>query len=436
MPAKTSPLAIRGGPKAVTLDPKDLFRWPIVTREDEEAVLGVLRRGAMSGNDVTIQFEHAFARWLGRPYTLGYCNGTASILGALWACGVGVGDEVICPTTTYWASALPTLGLGATVVFADIEPRTLCLDPRDLEHRITRRTKAIVVVHLYGHPADMDPILRIARRHKVRVLEDCSHAHGGLYKGRRIGTLGDVACFSLMSGKPIATGEAGMLATNDRRLWERAVAFGFYERTGQNRWAGAAKPCITDPELIPFAGLPLGGFKHRMNQTCSAMGLVQLKHYPKRMAEIQKAINYFWDGVETVPGLRGHRPPKGSRSTMGGWYIPMGFYDPEQFGGLPVGKFAEAVKAEGCPCVGGIGNGPLHLHPVFQRADIYGHGKPTVIANARRDVRQGPGSLPVAESRAATTFFAPYFRHYRPRVLNQYIAAVRKVAAHYRELLP
>ena len=435
MKAKISKLAINGGPKAVTMDPKDMFRWPIVTREDEEAVLDVLRRGAMSGNDVTIRFEKAFAKWLGVKYALGYCNGTASILGALWACGVGVGDEVICPTTTYWATLMPVLNLGATVVFADIDPRTLCIAPGDIEHRITRRTKAICLVHLYGHPADMDPIMKIARRHKIKVIEDCSHAHGGLYKGRKIGTIGDVACFSLMSGKPIPTGEAGILATRQRPLWERAVAFGFYERTSQNRWAKADQRCITDPELAKFAGLPMGGFKHRMNQTCSAMGLVQLKHYPKRMAEIQKAMNYFWDGVEKIPGLRGHRPPKGSRSTMGGWYIPMGFYDPRRFGGLPVHKFAEAVKAEGCFCLGGLANGPLHVHRLFHEADIYGHGKPTVIANTTRDVRQGPGSLPHAEGMNPVSFWAPYFRHYRPRVIDQYIKAMTKVAANYRELL-
>ncbi len=433
--ARSPKPAILGGPKSVTLDPKDTFHWPIITTEDEQAVLGVLRTGSMSGNNVTVEFEQAFAKWLGVKYALGHCNGTASILGAMWACGVGVGDEVICPTCTYWATATPTLSLGASPVFADIDPDTLCIDPDDIEHRITRRTKAIIVVHLYGHPAEMDKIVRVARRHKLRVIEDCSHAHGGLYKGRKVGALGDVSCFSLMSGKALPTGEAGMLATNDRAILERATAFGFYERTGQSRWAKATTPVITDPWLSQFAGLPMGGVKHRMNQTCAAMGLVQLKHYPRRMAEIQKAMNYFWDGVETLPGVRGQRPVKGSRSTMGGWYIPVGFYDGAALGGLSFRRFAEAVTAEGCRCLTGIPNGPLHLHPLFHKADIYGHGKPTVIANATRDTRQGPGSLPVSEGIASRVFWAPYFHRFHRRVIDQYIRAFNKVQAGAASLL-
>ncbi|HUT59225.1 MAG TPA: DegT/DnrJ/EryC1/StrS family aminotransferase [Phycisphaerae bacterium] len=432
--ATASELAIRGGPKAVTADPGDIFAWPIVTDEDEQAVLDVLRRGAMSGLDVTLEFEKRYAAWHGVRRALGFCNGTAALLGAMWACGVGVGDEIICPSVTYWASALPALSLGATVNFADIDPDTLCIDPADIEHRIGERTKAIVVVHLYGHPCDMDPILETARKHKVKVIEDASHAHGALYKGRMVGTIGDVGCFSLMAGKAFATGEAGILITNDRAIWERAVAFGFYERTGASRYAKGDEAAITDPQLVRFAGLPMGGFKHRMNQTCSAMGLVQLKHYPRRMAEIQKAMNYFWDELAGVPGIRPHRVAAGSGSTMGGWYVPVGLYDAAALGGLPIGRFVEAVVAEGARC-GGLPNKPLHVHPLFHEADIYGHGKPTVLAHAARDVRQGPGTLPVCEAAPERVFSVPWFKHCRPEVIDQHVAAYRKVAEQAGELL-
>src|SRR5579871_1846966 len=165
-------LALFGGSGAVKADPEDIFKWPIITREDEEAVLDVLRRGAMSGTDVTAAFEAEFAAWQGTKVALGFNNGTASLQAAMFACGVGVGDEVICPGMTYWASGLPCFSLGATLVFADIEPDTLCLDPNDLEHRITNRTRGIVAVHYAGHPADMDSIMEIARRHNIRVIED------------------------------------------------------------------------------------------------------------------------------------------------------------------------------------------------------------------------------------------------------------------------
>ena len=170
---------------------RDLFAWPIVTKEDEAAVLAVLRRGAMSGTDVTKAFEKEFAAWIGTKHALGYCNGTESLRAAMWACGVGAGDEVIAPSQTYWASCTSALSLGAAVHFADCEPDTLCIAPKDIQHRIGPRTKVIMVVHYAGHPCDMDPILAMAKKHKVKVIEDVSHAHGTLYKGRMCGTMGE-----------------------------------------------------------------------------------------------------------------------------------------------------------------------------------------------------------------------------------------------------
>ncbi|HEV2124856.1 MAG TPA: DegT/DnrJ/EryC1/StrS family aminotransferase, partial [Chloroflexota bacterium] len=303
---------------------------------------------------------------------------------------------------------------------------TLCLDPADVEHRITDRTKAIVVVHYLGHPADMDPIMEIARRHGVKVIEDASHAHGGLYKGRKVGTLGDVAAASLMAGKSLAIGEAGILTTDDREIFERAVAFGHYERFR------AAD--MDSEDLQGLAGLPLGGHKYRMHQVSAAVGRVQLKYYDARIAEIQRAMNYFWDGLEGTPGIRAHRTPKDSDSTMGGWYAARGLYLPEELGGLSVTRFTQAVRAEGVPCSPGV-NAALHLHPLFNTADVYGHGKPTRLAHATRDVRQPRGSLPVSEAIGTRTYSIPWFKHYRPEVIDQYVEAFRKVAANHRELL-
>jgi len=133
------PLAILGGPKAVTVTPPDdLFHWPIVTEEDEWAVVEVLRAGSMSGTDITKQFELEYAAWQGTEFALAYCNGTAALQGAMFGVGLGRGDELIAPSLTYWASALQTFSLGASVVFADNNPETVCIDPNDIEHRITR----------------------------------------------------------------------------------------------------------------------------------------------------------------------------------------------------------------------------------------------------------------------------------------------------------
>ncbi|MEZ4865109.1 MAG: DegT/DnrJ/EryC1/StrS family aminotransferase [Caldilineaceae bacterium] len=418
-------LALLGGTPAIQVDPGDMFQWPIVTAEDEAAVLDVLRRGAMSGLDVTLEFEKEFAAWQGRRYALAHCNGTAALHAAMYGVGLGVGDELICPGVTYWASALQVFSLGASVVFADIDPQTLCIDPGDIERHISPRTKAIMVVHYLGHPVDMDPILALAQRYGLKVIEDVSHAQGGHYKGRMLGTLGDVAAMSLMSGKSFAIGEGGMLATDDQEIYERAVAFGHYRRFDDS---------ITSPALRPYRHLPLGGYKYRINQLASAMGRVQIKHYAARTAEIRKAMNYFWDLLEGAPGLRAHRVDEATESDMAGWYAPAGLYRPEEVEGLSVTRFAAAVTAEGFRCTPGV-NKPLHVHPLLTECDVYGHDRPTRIAFAERDLIHEQGSLPVSEQIGAHTYSIPWFKHYRPAVIEQYAQAYRKVAENYRDLL-
>jgi len=425
-------LAILGGPKANELESEEIFRWPITTAEDEQAVLEVIRAGSMSAWDISRKFEEEWGEYLGRKFNLSYCNGTMALMTAMFAVGVGRGDEVIVPSITYWASGLQTHLLGATPVFADIDPVTLCIDPRDIERRITPRTRAIVAVHYCGHPAEMDAILEIARKHKLKVIEDCSHAHGGLYKGEMIGTLGDVAGFSMMASKSFAIGEAGMLSTNSREIYERAIAFSHYERTKTDLTLPDLKRVVAADGFV--TGLPLGAVKGRINQTCSAMGRVQLKYYPQRMQEIQKAMNRFWDLLEGVPGLRAHRPQRYSGSTMGGWYNPIGHYVAAELGGLPVRKFIDAVQAEGGHCGRG-GSFPLHLHPVLNEADIFHDGKPTRIAFTDRDVRQKPGSLPVSEHLAESVLGMPWFKHDWPEEIERYAAAYRKVANSFEQLL-
>jgi len=423
-----SELALLGGPKAVKTDSGSIFSWPIITKEIEDAVLEVLRAGKMSDVDVTRVFEREFAEWLGVKYALAHNTGTAALHNALFGIGVGYGDEIICPSVTYWASCLQVYSLGGTVVFADIDPETLCIDPVDVERRITPRTKAIMVVHYMGMPADMDAIMSVAEKHKLRVIEDVSHAHGALYKGRMVGTFGDVAGFSIMSGKSLACGEGGMMTTNDQRVYERAVAFGHYERHGYT---------LTLEDLKAGAGLPWGGYKYRMHQLTSAVGRLQLRYYPDLMREIDKAMNYFWDLLEEVPGIRDHRPPKNSGTTKGGWYSPHGLYRPEELGGLSVQRFCEAVSAEGAPCSPGC-NLALHLHPVFNEVDVYNQGKPTRIANCPQgvDVRQPLGSLPVSEGIQEHTFSIPWFKHYRPEIIEEYAYAFKKIAENYKKLLP
>ena len=432
-----SKLAINGGnaafaPQEFTNDPA--LRWPIYTEEDENAILDVLRNRKMSGTDITKQFEKAYAEYVKADYVLGYNNGTSSLHAAMWACGVGAGDEVIAPSLTYWATCTAALSLGATVNFADIDPVTLCLDPNDIEHRICDRTKAIIVVHYMGHPADMDAIMAIARKHNVKVIEDASHSHGCLYKGRMTGTIGDIAGQSMMTGKAFALGEAGVVITNDRNLYERCISYGHYERTGVANNFNSSQRYITDPELIKFAGLPLGGRKDRMNQWSSALGLVQLKYWSERIKPIEEAMQYLADEMDKLPGLKVHRPAADSGLTKGAWYSSTCHYAPEELDGLPVNKFIAAMVAENVP-INGLGNFPLHLHSVFNEADLFNQGMPTALAFGQRDVRQGVGALPAAEIAPQRTFRYSRFTTLDKDLIGRFVDCLKKVIDNRGELL-
>jgi len=420
-------LALLGGEMSVKSEASDIFAWPIVTDRHEQVVLDVLRARKMSGIEITKEFEKTYAESLGRKYGLAYNNGTAAILGAMYALGIGLGDEVICPSITYWASVAQAYSLGATPVFADIDPDTLCIDPKDIEHRITPRTKAIVVVHYAGMPAEMDEIMKIAAGHNLKIIEDASHAHGALYKGRQIGTFGEAAVFSLMTGKALAIGEGGILFTDERKVYERALLFGHYIRHDE----------ITLDELKPFAGLPCGGAKHRIGQLNSAFGLVQLDLYPKQMAEIDKAMNYFCDLLEDTAGIRPIRPAKGTNTTKGGWYYPHFRYIAEELGGLSLSMFAQSINSEGSICNPGC-NKPLHLHPLFTTEDVYGHGRPTRIAflDESAKIEQYVEKLPVAEGITRRVFEVPWFKHYEPQIIEQHAGAYKKVIENYQTLLP
>ncbi len=418
-------LALLNGEKTVKLDPGDLFRWPIVTPAHEKAVLEVLRSGRMSGIDVSKKFEQEYAKKLGRTYGLAYPNGTSAILGGFYGLGVGVGHEVIAPSLTFWASVLQVYSLGATPVFADVDRDTLCIDPKDVESLISERTRAIVVVHYTGMPADMDALQKIAQKHNVPIFEDCSHAHGTLYKGREVGTFGQAAAFSVMSGKSFAIGEGGILFTDDRKVYERALLFGHYIRGDE----------ILSPELLRFAGLPAGGYKHRMHQLSSAFGLVQLKLYDAQMHTIQKAMNYFCDALQDQKGIRPIRP-KDPNSSKGGWYFPLFKYLKQELEGLSLTRFAQAIQAEGSVCYPGS-NTPMHLHPLLSEMDVYGHGKPTRFANLPDNIDRSVylRKLPISESIYQSLFQVPWFKQFDRARIDEHIAAYRKVLSRYRDLL-
>ncbi len=415
--------ALLGGHRVVAAEQGDMFKWPIITPEHEEAALRVLRGGQMSGIDVTKKFEKRYAKWHNTDYAVACPNGTSAILEAMYAVGIGKGDEVICPSITFWASVVQLYTLKATPVFADIDADTMNIDPADIERKITRRTKAIMVVHYGGYPADMDAIMAIAKKHNLKVIEDSSHAHGSLYKGRMVGTIGDVGVFSLMSGKAFALGEGGIMITNDRSVYEKALLWGHYIRHNE----------LTIDGIKEYGGLPCGGVKNRMNQITAALGIVQVDKYPAQMREIDDAMNYFCDSLDGIDGIDIMRVP--ANCTKGGWYFPHFKYDSKAFGGLSLRRFCEAIEAEGSIAVPGC-NKPLHTHRLFIDMDVFNDGTPTRIANLEDSEgfvsRQ---SLPVSERINGEVFGIPWFKHFRKDIINEHITAYKKVIASADKLL-
>lgn len=187
--------------------------------EIDRAIAETLGSASFIMGPTVAEFERSFAAWIGAARAVGVANGTEAVRLAASACGVGPGDEVITVANTFIATAEAITACGATPVFADIDEATHVIDPADLERRVTPRTKAIVCVHLYGHACDMDPILEIARRRDLVVIEDCAQCHGGRYKGRTLGTIGRVGCFSMFPAKILgAFGDAGAVVTDDAAL--------------------------------------------------------------------------------------------------------------------------------------------------------------------------------------------------------------------------
>ena len=417
-----SKLALLGGEPVFTEKaPQELFKWPITTQEDIDAATEVIVNNKYSGTDITTKFEEEFAQWQGRKYALAFTNGTMSLAAAMFAVGLSEGDEIICPTKTYWASIAQAAYFGAKAVFCNIKD-TFEMDPADLERRITPRTKAIMVVHYMAYPCDMDAIMEIANRHNLYVIEDVSHAHGSLYKGKKVGNFGHIAAMSMMSQKLFAAGELGILVTDDRKLYERAIAYGHYERNNDNFIQEAE-------ELKPYFHMPLGGVKGRVNQLCAALARVQLKYFDERCAEINRAMNYLYDGLEGLPGIKPRRVDGSDGSTMGGFYAPKLIYKPEELEGLSSARFAEAVLAEfngSSPC-SSKSNFCLHGHQYFSTFDPL-HSS-AVKTNA------DPADETLVPSEHMYCVSVPWFKHFDRKWIDRYICAYEKVVENYKDLL-
>jgi len=261
---------------------------PSISEKEVEYVTSAVKSGWVSSTgEFVSKFEQEFAKFVGTRYAVSVANGTVALHLALLACGIGPGDEVIVPDLTFIATANAVAYCGAKPVFADVEYDTWCIDPADVERKVTKKTKAIIPVHLYGHPANMEAITEIANRYGLYVIEDCAEAHGAEYKGRKVGSTGHIGVFSFYGNKIITTGEGGMLTTNDERLYERAKFLKDHAMSKEKRYY--------HPEI---------GYNYRMTNLQAALGVAQLERIEELISKKLKVFEHYKNLLQDVEGIR------------------------------------------------------------------------------------------------------------------------------------
>jgi dTDP-4-amino-4,6-dideoxygalactose transaminase len=308
--------------------------WPTWREAWEPAVLKVLRsrkwfRG--SGENVA-EFERAYAQLLGAKRCLATASGTTALLVSLHVLDVDAGDEVIVSPYTFIATYNVILINKALPVFADTDPATLTMDPASIESRITDRTQAILPVHIYGMPCDMDPINAIAKKHKLAVIEDACQVWLAEYKGRKCGTLGDLGCFSFQESKHLPSGEGGAVTGDSDELLDRCQSF-----HNCGRAYGGFKG----------NGYFTRGSNYRMQHFQAAILLQQLDKLVTDTALRRQNADYLTAQLKQIPGIQPARLPENSRAV---WHLYPFRYDAQQFNGLTRDKFIQALNAEGVPC--------------------------------------------------------------------------------------
>jgi perosamine synthetase len=276
---------------------------PLIGAREKELVLDALNSGWVSSIGKYIdEFEAKFARYCGTEYALAVSNGTTGLHLALAVLGLQQGDEVIVPDLTFVATANAVAYTGATPILADIDADSLCMDPASVKSLISGRTRAIIPVHLYGHPADMDALLEIGAAHDVPIVEDAAEAHGAEYRGRRVGSLGKCGVFSFYGNKVITTGEGGMLTTNDREFYERARRLRDHAMSPQRRYF--------HEEL---------GFNYRITNLQAALGVAQLEQIDDFLHRRAEIMNWYNSEIVTSDCVRLNRVKNWAKSAF--WMV-------------------------------------------------------------------------------------------------------------------
>ena len=364
-----------------------------------------------AGNKVK-ELNKKFAEMYGMNYCVATSSGTAALHTALGAVGVTEGDEVITSPITDMGTIIGIIYQNAIPVFADVNPNTYNMDPKSIESKITDKTKAILVVHLAGNPADMDEIMEIAKKHNLKVIEDCAQAYMTYYKGRLVGTIGDVGCFSLNDFKHISAGDGGMCLINDEDLYRVALRFTDknYERLSN---APAARNI---PYIAP---------NYRMNELTGAVGIAQLDKVEWICEKRYEYGTKLTEGLKDIPGITPHLVKEGNKSSY--WFYLARINEKDL--GVDTDTFIAALNAEGIPCSRGYIPACVYEYEMFKNKTGYKNTHaPFDSKYYGREISYDTGICPVAEEVLKTSVRIPVSEFYTEQDLQDTINAFKKVS--------
>jgi dTDP-4-amino-4,6-dideoxygalactose transaminase len=381
-------LAIHGGEKAKT---KPFPPWPCYDQEEEKQLQEVLRSRHWwrTPGTKTLEFERDFAAYHQAEYGIAVTNGTHALEVVLSALGIGFADEVVLPDYTFVATGSAILSAGAIPVLVDVQDGTYCLDPDQAEASITERTKAIIAVHMGGHPADLDRLVEIAAKHGIFLVEDSSHAHGTEWRSRKVGTFGAAGTFSFQASKLMTAGEGGIIVTNDAALEEQARS-------------------IHDCGRLPgkwFYDHYNYGSNYRLSEWQGAVLGVQLRRLEAQGARRFAHARLLDELLEQIEGITPQSLDE--RCTHNGHYAYIFHYDPGPFGGLSRKRFIEALTAEGIPDQASYP--PLHALGLFTGG---AYKQRLLTGNLETELRMQDvlsRGFPVSERAAYETVWIPHF---------------------------
>src|SRR6202171_3227724 len=391
-------LAVDGGtPARSTLLPNGRQS---IEEDDIQAVVDVLRSDWLTTGPKVGEFEEAFAARVHAKYAVSFSSGTAALHAAAFAAGLKAGDEAITTPMTFAATANCVLYQGATPVFADVGADTLNVDPEQVDQRITAKTRAILPVDYAGHPADLDAILEIARRHGLLVIEDACHALGAEYRGRTVGSVSDMTVFSFHPVKHITTGEGGMVSTNDAQLAETLRRFRNHGISSDARQRQSAGQWHYEMVLL--------GFNYRLSDIVCALGIEQLKRLEANIARRREIAARYTAAFREISGVI---PPAVRVEVNPAWHLYPLRLNPEKLSADRAEIF-RALRAENVGV--SVHYIPVHLHPYYR--DRFGY--------------KG-GEFPVAEDGYKRLVSLPMFHGMGAGDVEDVIRTVEKVLAHF-----